>query len=251
MHVVAGAARAAQPAGDERVHDDRVADLDVGHARADLVDPARVLVPGRVRQLDARTSRPTGPPGCAGRCGTAPPRRCARSRRAARSTFGSSTSSSFSGSWYACRRAAFMPPPPLGRDSRIGRAAASGTCPPLVSRLRLTSRARRSHVGRLVGAQRGCRRRATQRGVAGAAGMPELAAQLQAAPGVGARRAARRRAAPRSPAPSAVAQQGLAHARLARDQRLAPEQLAQRVQRALGLAREGVGEARRRAPAQR
>ncbi len=52
------AARPAQPAGDERVDDDRVADLDVRHARADLVDPARVLVPGHVGELDAGLLRP-------------------------------------------------------------------------------------------------------------------------------------------------------------------------------------------------
>ena len=51
VHVVAGAARPAQPAGDVRMHDHRVADLDVGHRRADLVHPAGVLVPGRVGQL--------------------------------------------------------------------------------------------------------------------------------------------------------------------------------------------------------
>ena len=46
VHVVALAAGTAEPAGDERVHDHGVADLDVGHAGADLVDPARVLVAG-------------------------------------------------------------------------------------------------------------------------------------------------------------------------------------------------------------
>ena len=34
------------------MHDHGVADLDVGDARADLVDPAGVLVAGRVGQLD-------------------------------------------------------------------------------------------------------------------------------------------------------------------------------------------------------
>ena len=52
VHVVAAPAGPAQPAGDERVDDDRVADLDVRHAGADLVDPARVLVAGGVGQLD-------------------------------------------------------------------------------------------------------------------------------------------------------------------------------------------------------
>jgi hypothetical protein len=58
VHVVAGAAGLAEPAGDERMHDHRVAHLDVGHAGADLVDPARVLVPGRVGQLHARLLGP-------------------------------------------------------------------------------------------------------------------------------------------------------------------------------------------------
>ena len=53
VHVVARAARAAQAAGDERVHDDRVADGDVRHRGADLVDPAGVLVPEDVGQLHA------------------------------------------------------------------------------------------------------------------------------------------------------------------------------------------------------
>src|SRR6201999_1776436 len=48
----------AQPAGDERVHDHRVADLDVGDAGADLVHPAGVLVPGRVGELHARLLGP-------------------------------------------------------------------------------------------------------------------------------------------------------------------------------------------------
>src|SRR3954464_13729387 len=52
VHVVAATARTAQPARDERVDDDRVADLDVRHAGADLVDPAGVLVARRVGQLD-------------------------------------------------------------------------------------------------------------------------------------------------------------------------------------------------------
>jgi hypothetical protein len=73
-------------------------------------------------------------------------------------------------------------------------------------------------------------------------GQPELAAQLHAPPGVGAGHQvhdAQRRDRLRR---GAGAQQGLAHARLTRDQRLAPEQLAQGVQRALRLARERVGE---------
>src|SRR4051794_22319660 len=52
VHVVAATARAAQPAGDERMDDDRVADLDVRDARADLVDPPGVLVARGVGQLD-------------------------------------------------------------------------------------------------------------------------------------------------------------------------------------------------------
>ena len=49
---VAGAAGAAEAAGDERVEDHRVAHLDVGHRRADLVHPARVLVARGVGEDD-------------------------------------------------------------------------------------------------------------------------------------------------------------------------------------------------------
>src|SRR3954447_6803381 len=52
VHVVAQTAGAAQAARDKRVDDHGVADLNVRHAGADLVDPAGVLVAGRVRQLD-------------------------------------------------------------------------------------------------------------------------------------------------------------------------------------------------------
>ena len=52
VHVVAAAAGTAEPARDERMHDHRVADVDIGDPGADLVHPAGVLVAGRVRQLD-------------------------------------------------------------------------------------------------------------------------------------------------------------------------------------------------------
>ena len=52
VHVVAGPAGAAQPAGDQRMHDHLVALGDVGDRRADRVHPAGVLVADRVRQLD-------------------------------------------------------------------------------------------------------------------------------------------------------------------------------------------------------
>ena len=51
-------ARPAEPARDERVDDHGVADLDVGHAGADLVHPARVLVAGHVGEHDAGLLRP-------------------------------------------------------------------------------------------------------------------------------------------------------------------------------------------------
>ena len=94
VHVVAAAAGAAQPARDVRVHDHRVADLDVGHARADLVDPARVR-DRACRAASRRTSRPTGPPGCGGRCGTGR-RPIFTTTSSGPTAFGSSTSSSFS-----------------------------------------------------------------------------------------------------------------------------------------------------------
>ena len=49
VHVVAGAARVAEPTGRLRVHDHRVADLDVGHRGANLLDPSCVLVTQDVR----------------------------------------------------------------------------------------------------------------------------------------------------------------------------------------------------------
>ena len=50
VHVLAGAAGAAQPAGRRRVQDHGVADRDVGDRGADLVHPAGVLVADRVGQ---------------------------------------------------------------------------------------------------------------------------------------------------------------------------------------------------------
>ena len=112
VHVVAGAARAAQPAGDQGVQDDRVADRDVGDRGADLLDPAGVLVTERVGQLDAGLLGPLTLDGCAGRCGTARRRRCCTMTSCGPVTSGSGTPRRSSGSWYACSRAAFMRPPP-------------------------------------------------------------------------------------------------------------------------------------------
>src|SRR5690349_6858850 len=53
VHVVAGPAGVAQTAGRGRVQDDRVADGHVGDGRADLVHPARVLVPEDVGERGA------------------------------------------------------------------------------------------------------------------------------------------------------------------------------------------------------
>jgi hypothetical protein len=50
VRVVPAPARPAEPAGHERVRDDRVTDRDRRHGRPDLVDPARVLVPDDERQ---------------------------------------------------------------------------------------------------------------------------------------------------------------------------------------------------------
>ena len=61
VHVVAGPAGAAQPAGRGRVQDDRVADGHVGDRRADLVHPAGVLVAEDVGQRRCASPRPTGP----------------------------------------------------------------------------------------------------------------------------------------------------------------------------------------------
>jgi hypothetical protein len=58
MHVVTGAAGSAQPAGDQRVDDDDVADIDVVDGRPHGVDPAGVLVPQRVREVHVALGLP-------------------------------------------------------------------------------------------------------------------------------------------------------------------------------------------------
>src|SRR5204862_6648754 len=58
VHVVAAPAALAEATGNERVHDDGVADLDIRDARSDLVDPAGVLVTKGVGQGHARLLRP-------------------------------------------------------------------------------------------------------------------------------------------------------------------------------------------------
>ena len=58
MHVISGPARSALAAGYVRVDDHGVPHRHVRHRRAHLVHPARVLVPGRVRQLDPRLVGP-------------------------------------------------------------------------------------------------------------------------------------------------------------------------------------------------
>jgi hypothetical protein len=58
VHVVAGAAGPAQPAGDQRMHDHLVTLPDVGDRGADRLDPAGVLVADGVRQLDLRLLGP-------------------------------------------------------------------------------------------------------------------------------------------------------------------------------------------------
>src|SRR5579875_2984688 len=50
MHIVSGAAGAAEATGDERMHDDGITHRDIAHRRANCLDPARVLVPPRIRQ---------------------------------------------------------------------------------------------------------------------------------------------------------------------------------------------------------
>jgi hypothetical protein len=54
VHIVPGPAGPAQPARDQRVHDHLVAFADVGHGGADRSDPAGVLMPDCVGQLDLR-----------------------------------------------------------------------------------------------------------------------------------------------------------------------------------------------------
>jgi hypothetical protein len=58
VHIVAGPARPAEPAGGQRVQDHSVAGLHVSDRRAHLADPTSVLVPERVRQPDATAIGP-------------------------------------------------------------------------------------------------------------------------------------------------------------------------------------------------
>jgi hypothetical protein len=58
VHVVAGAAGPAEPAGHQRVQDHRVTGLQMLNRRADRVDPAGVLVPQRVRERDVALGCP-------------------------------------------------------------------------------------------------------------------------------------------------------------------------------------------------
>ena len=188
--------------------------------------------PGRVGQLDLGLLGPLALLDV--QVGAAEPRRADAHdrRRAGRVIFGSSTSSSLSGSWYACRRAAFMPPPPRWSGLPYRTRSSERHRPPLVSRLRLTSRARRSHVGQVLRRSAALPSPATSAGDVGVVGQPELCAQRHAAPRVGARRevgdAQRRDRLGVRPSPSSPW-----HTRAWRaTQRLALEELAQGVQRA-------------------
>ena len=218
---------------------------DVGDGRADLVDPAGVLVARRVRELDAATSRPTGPPGCAGRSGTARRRRSARSRRAARATLGSSTSSSLRARgrravWRRscqdllgivdCHAAADLQQRTADaavdvetQSAPAGPCAASGS-----ARRRRPARrsAARTPASRVVRAGPAGRRNSTQRRASGTSGRSATR---------------RRRDLLRR---GAVGQQRLAQPRLASEEGLALEQLAQGVEIVVvGFARERSGEA--------
>ncbi len=81
VHVVA-AARGQRLAGaGQRMADDRVAALDHLDRAADLLDPARVLVPHDVGQLDGNHGCAIAPRSRGGRCGRRRRRRSARSRQ--------------------------------------------------------------------------------------------------------------------------------------------------------------------------
>ena len=228
VHVVAAPAGAAQPARDERVADDRVADLDVGDAGADLVDPAGVLVAGDVGQLDAGLLRPLAfldvQIGAAEAGGADLDDDVERTR-----IFGSSICSTLSASWYLCKRAAFMrPPPPRSGLQQVAAHAAVG--------LQGQRQARTRRTAQIVGAER--------RAVAGHEGRrvvggvePERAAR-SCGSASGASRSATARRARVGRRTGARAQPSLA-----RQQRLALEQLAQASSSgAVGLARERVVE---------
>ena len=240
VHVVARAARAAQPAGDERVHDDRVADLDVRDRRADLVDPAGVLVAGRVGQLDLGLLGPLALLDV--QIGAAQPRRADAHddvERAADLRLVDLVHLQ----WLVVR----VQTSGLHAATSCWSGQPYRTCsserhsPPLVSRLRLTRRARRSQVGR-SSALSGLPSPATSAASSGPQGSPSSPRSSTQRPAStpGARSATRSAAI--SSRRQTAGKQALAHACLTGDQRLAPEQLAQGVQRALGLARERVGE---------
>ena len=229
VHVVAGPAGAAQPAGDQRVHDHGVADLDVGHAGADLVHPARVLVPRDVGQRRVLDLRPL--PLLDVEVGAAQARRAdadddvqrARDLRLvdlvdlerlvvgvqACRDHGTSSSSA----WF---------------DTPYRTRSRSRQMPPLASRLRLTRPARRSHVRRspedsgrpVAGHERRVVRlvRQAERGAQRARRAPRP--PCPGGPRPAARRpprgSPRRPAAPRTPAPGARAAPCAGTARAAR-----------------------------------
>ena len=179
------AARAAQPARDERMDDDRVADLDVRDRRADLVDPAGVLVAGRVGQLDLGLLRPLAlldvqvGAAQAGRADAHDRRRAGRWPSARRPRRASAAS------WYACSRAAFMPPPPPVRnpnavpDAQQGAADARRWSRGRADEPRAAEPVRRSAAA--IGAPPSP---ATKAGASAPAREAQVLAQLEAAPRV-------------------------------------------------------------------
>ena len=209
--------------------DHGVADLDVGHAGADLVDPARVLVAGHVGEHDLGLLRPLALLDV--QVGAAQPGRADLHDHVERPE--------------DLRLVDLLD---LQR-ARGTRAGARPSCRDLLL-VRAVSNSQQIAAHAAVGLQRQAdepcaaqprrqvrdgQRRAVagdERGASASRGRPSAARSAATARGVGAP-AGPRRAAPRpSRAWRRRLEQRLAHARLAGDQRLALEQLAQRVQRA-------------------
>ena len=220
------------------MHDHRVADLDVGDAGADLVHPARVLVAGRVGEDDLGLLGPlplldvevgAAQPGGAdlhddverpGRLGLVDLVELERLVVLVQS--GRVHAATSSGSWMSYRT-----------------ASSERQMPPLASRLVRTSLAIRSQWRQLGRRDRRAvgpdeRRRVVVDRDA------QVLAQLEAATRAGIAWEVGHPARSHLLGRRAAGQQLLAEPRLARDERLALEQLAQRVELTLGLAGEGV-----------
>ena len=244
VHVVADAAGQAQPAGDVGMHDDGVADLDVGHRRADLVDPAGVLVARGVGQLHAGLLGPLAlldvEVGAAQAGGADPHDHIERTVG-----LGLVDRVELQRVVVSVQPRGLHLPTSCVSGSRLWRTASSERqMPPLASRLVRTSRAVRSH--RVSWSARPARRWAG-RTPASPASRRSRAARAAASARIASGLSAGSSATVAETTSCSARRRGeqlLAQPRLARDQRLAREQLAQRLQVVVvGLAGERAREA--------